>query len=417
MSKRRIVVTGLGAVTPVGNTVNDTWKAIKNGECGVDKITLFDASNLAVQIAAEVKNFLPEEHGMDSRECRRMARFTQFLLSASYEAIQDAGLKKETLAAERTGIMVGNGLTGFDVIENAYDKYFNHGANRVPPLAVPMFIANEGAANVSMKLGITGPAWTLATACASGTDALGAGLDLIRSGRLDICLAGGAESAITGFSISSFNGMHALAHSFNDDPKRASRPFDKDREGFIMGEGAGILVLEELEHARKRGAKIYAEFAGFGASSDAYHITSPHPDGLGGAAALTRALKDAEMLPTDIDYYNAHGTSTKLNDAAETKMLKLAFGEHAYKLKVSSTKSMTGHLVGAAGAIEAIISLKGMQDNFYPQTLNLENPDLEQGCDLDYLPKPYLGEMKAFASVSLGFGGHNGAIVMKKFKE
>lgn len=415
MNRRRIVVTGLGAVSPLGNSVSETWAAIRQGKSGIGKITLFDATGFPVQIAAEVKNFLPEEHGIDQREARRMARFTQFLLSASYEAIRDAGITKEVLSAERTGIMVGNGLSGFEVIEHAYNKYFNDAPGRVPPLAVPMFIANEGAANVSMKLGITGPAWTLATACASGTDALGSALDLIRSGRLDICLAGGGESAITGFSVSSFHGMHALAHSFNDCPERACRPFDRDREGFIIGEGAGILVLEELEHAKKRGAKIYAEFAGYGASSDAYHITSPRPDGIGGAFAIKRALADAGMQPSDIAYYNAHGTSTKLNDASETKMIKVAFGEHAKALKISSTKSMIGHCIGGAGAIEAIVSIKGMQDGYYPPTLNLEHPDYDQGCDLNYLPKPIEAPMNTFVSVSLGFGGHNGAIVMKKF--
>lgn len=415
MNRRRIVVTGLGAVSPLGNSVSETWAAIRQGKSGIGKITLFDATGFPVQIAAEVKNFLPEEHGIDQREARRMARFTQFLLSASYEAIRDAGITKEVLSAERTGIMVGNGLSGFEVIEHAYNKYFNDAPGRVPPLAVPMFIANEGAANVSMKLGITGPAWTLATACASGTDALGSALDLIRSGRLDICLAGGGESAITGFSVSSFHGMHALAHSFNDCPERACRPFDRDREGFIIGEGAGILVLEELEHAKKRGAKIYAEFAGYGASSDAYHITSPRPDGIGGAFAIKRALADAGMEPSDIAYYNAHGTSTKLNDASETKMIKVAFGEHAKALKISSTKSMIGHCIGGAGAIEAIVSIKGMQDGYYPPTLNLEHPDYDQGCDLNYLPKPIEAPMNTFVSVSLGFGGHNGAIVMKKF--
>ncbi len=416
MHKRKIVVTGLGAVTPLGNTVQESWDAVRRNESGIDKISLFDASDYPVQIAAEVKNFLPEEHGIDQRESRRMARFTQFLLSASYEAIKDAGLNKETLAAERTGILVGNGLSGFDVIEHAYDKYFNNGPNRVPPLSIPMFIANEGAANVSMKLGITGPAWTLATACASGTDALGSALDLIRSGRLDVCLAGGAESAITGFSISSFHGMHALAHSFNDSPKRACRPFDKDREGFIMGEGAGILVLEEYEHAKARGAKIYAEFAGYGASSDAYHITSPRPDGVGGATAIKRALEDAGFRPEEVDYYNAHGTSTKLNDAGETQMVKLAFGSHAKNIKISSTKSMTGHCVGAAGAIEAILSIMGMNEGYYPPTLNLENPDIESGCDLNYLPQALKAPMNCFVSVSLGFGGHNGAVIFKKIK-
>ena len=417
MNKRRIVVTGMGAVTPLGNTVQESWAAIRNKESGIDKISLFDASNYPVQIAAEVKNFLPEEHGIESREARRMARFTQFLLSASYEAIRDAGLSKETLEAERTGIMVGNGLSGFDVIEHAYDKYFNNGPHRVPPLAVPMFIANEGAANVSMKLGITGPSWTLATACASGTDALGAALDLIRAGRMDVCLAGGAESSITGFSISSFHGMHALAHSFNENPKAACRPFDKDREGFIMGEGAGILVLEELEHAKARGAKIYAEFAGYGGSSDAYHLTSPDPSGDGGALAMTLALEDAKVKPADVQYYNAHGTSTPINDPAETAMLKKAFGDHAYKMKVSSTKSMTGHCLGAAGALEAIFCVKAIQEGFFPPTINLENQDIEGGCDLDYVPnKGIEGNIDCAASGSLGFGGHNGVVVFKKIK-
>lgn len=417
MNKRRIVITGLGAISPVGKSVESTWNAVRNGECGIDKITLFDASTFPVQIAAEVKNFNPEEHGIDGKDAHRMARFTQFLLAASNEAVRDANLTPVDLADDKTGIVAGNGLSGFDILETAYNKYFKSGCNRIPPLAIPMLIPNEGAANVSIHLGITGNAWTIATACASGTDALGVALDLVRSGRLDICLAGGAESTITGFSIGSFNGMHALASTFNDRPQQACRPFDKDRAGFTIGEGAGVLILEELDHALARGAKIYAEFAGYGASSDAYHITSPKPGGEGGAKSITRALQDANLKPEDIQYYNAHGTSTKLNDPTETEMVKLAFGKHAYDMKISSTKSMTGHCIGAAGAIEAIIGIKAMNDSFYPPTINLENPDVEQGCDLDYVPNVGVhGDIDCFASASLGFGGHNGTIIMKKFK-
>ena len=418
MSQRRVVITGMGAVTPIGNSVADTWKSIMAGECGIDKITLFDTTDYAVKIAAEVKNFNLTDWGVDRKEARKMSRFTQFAVAAATEAVKDAGYTKETIAADKSGIMLGNGIGGFETMEAGYKKYFEVGNSRIPPLSVPMFITNEGAANISMLFGIEGLSWTLATACASGTDALGAALDLVRSGRLDVCLAGGTEAAITGFGIGCFTVLQTLATSFNDNPKAASRPFDVKREGFTMGEGAGILVLEELEHAKKRGAKIYAEFAGFGASSDAYHITSPRLDGTGGAKAIKLALEDAGIKPEEVDYYNAHGTSTPINDPSETKMVKLAFGDHAYKMKVSSTKSMTGHCVGAAGAIEAIISVKAMNEGFYPPTINLENPDLEAGCDLDYVPnKPVAGEINCIASNSLGFGGHNGCVIMKKFKD
>ena len=277
-------------------------------------------------------------------------------------------------------------------------------------------IANEACANVSIALGITGSAWTVCTACASGTDAIGVALDAVRSGRLDVCLAGGSESAITDYSIKSFAGMHALTDKFNDAPEKASRPFDKDRSGFVMGEAGAILVLEELEHAKARGAKIYAEVAGYGSSADAYHITSPRPGGETCAKAMIKAMKDAGIAPTDVDYYNAHGTSTHLNDLTETQMLKIALGEHAYKIKVSSTKSMTGHCVGAAGVIEAMISTLAIRDSFYPATINLDNPDAE--CDLDYVPhKGIEGNIDVAVSASLGFGGHNGIVVIKKFKD
>ena len=416
MTKRRVVITGMGAVTPVGKSVPELWKGIQCGKCGVGPITLFDASSSPVKIAAEIKDFKPEEHGVDPKEARRMARFTQFLLAAANEAVQDAKLSKENLSDDRTGIVAGNGLSGMDVIDASFSKYIECGKRRASPLAMPELIPNEAAANVSIALGITGSAWTIATACASGTDALGIALDTIRSGRLDVCLAGGSESGITEFSIKSFAGMHALTDKFNDCPEKASRPFDRDRSGFVMGEGGAILVLEELEHAKARGAHIYAELAGYGASADAYHITSPRPDGETCAKALLRAICDAEIAPTDIDYYNAHGTSTKLNDSTETAMLKAALGSHAYKIKVSSTKSMTGHCVGAAGAIEAIISTLAIRDGFFPATVNLENPD--EGLDLDYVPgKGVSGNIDVAASASLGFGGHNGVVIIKKFKD
>ncbi len=416
MEKRRVVVTGIGAVTPLGNNIADTWAAVRAGECGIDRITLFDTSDYAVKIAAEVKNFNLSDFGVDRKEARKMSRFTQFAVAAAVQAVSDAGFTKEAIAACKSGIVIGNGIGGFETMEAAYKKYFSAGNTRIPPLSVPLFIPNEAAANVSMLFGIQGASWTLATACASGTDALGLALDQVRSGRIDVCLAGGTEAAITGFGIGCFTVLQTLATSFNDDPKKASRPFDVRREGFIMGEGSGVLILEELEHAKKRGAKIYAEFAGYGSSSDAYHITSPRPDGSGGALAISRALDDAGIKPEMVQYYNAHGTSTPINDPAETRMVKSAFGEHAYKMKVSSTKSMTGHCVGAAGAIEAILGVKAMEDSFYPPTINLEEPDVEHGCDLDYVPnKGVPGEINCFASASLGFGGHNGCIVMKKY--
>jgi 3-oxoacyl-[acyl-carrier-protein] synthase II len=393
------------------------WASIRAGKSGVAPITLFDATNHKVKIAAEVKNF-ETSPWVDRKEARKMARFCQFVTVAAAQAIADAGYEKDTISKEKAGIMIGNGIGGFEVIEASMKKYFEAGSDRIPPLSIPMLIPNEGAGNISMIFGITGVSWTLATACASSSDSLGAALDLVRSGRVDVCVAGGTESAITGFGIGSFSVLQTLASSYNDNPTKASRPFDKDREGFIMGEGAGILILEELEHALKRGAKIYAEFAGYGGSSDAYHITSPNPDGSGGALAITRALEDAEIKPEDVQYYNAHGTSTPVNDPAETLMIKRAFGDHAYKMKVSSTKSMTGHCVGAAGAIEAIIGIKAIGDGFYPPTINLDNPDVEHGCDLDYVPNVGVeGEIDCIASGSLGFGGHNGVVVMRKYKK
>lgn len=413
---RRVVVTGLGAVTPLGNNVKDTWENIKAGKSGIAKITHFDCEGYDCQIAGEVKNFVASDY-MDKKEARKMGLFTQYAVAAASMALSDAGLNKENIEGDKTGVLLGNGIGGFEILEAGYKKYFEAGANRIPPLTIPQLIPNEAPGNISMIYGIHGTALSLATACASGTDALGLALDQVRSGRLDVCLAGGTEATITGFGIGSFQVLKTLATSYNDTPEKASRPFDSAREGFIMGEGSAILVLEEYEHAKARGAHIYCEFAGYGGSSDAYHITSPDPSGDGGARAMINAIKDAKINPNEVQYYNAHGTSTPINDPSETAMIKKAFGEHAKDMKISSTKSMTGHCLGAAGAMEAMICIKAMEDGIYPPTINLENPDLEHGCDLDYVPnKAQKAEngISCVASGSLGFGGHNGVVVFKK---
>lgn len=417
MSQRKIVVTGLGAVSSVGNNAKDSWNAVKNGVCGIDKITLFDASKHLVQIAAEVKNFSLDDYGVDHKLSRKMSRFARFLLGASIEAVNDSGIGKEEIGRLKTGIVAGVGIGLAENVDSAYQKYYdpNSGVNRIPPLTAPLVLNNEAAANVAMYFGIHGPAWTLSTACASGTDSLGLALDMIRSGRLDVCLAGGTDANITGFNIGCYQALSALTNKYNDNPKAASRPFDKDRSGFVMGEGSAVLVLEEYEHAKARGAHIYAELTGFGTSSDAYHITAPCPDGAGGIIAMQNAFEDAGMKPEEIQYYNAHGTSTSANDTAETALLKAVFKDHAYKLHVSSTKSETGHMVGAAGSIEALFCIKVIEEGFIPPTINLDNPDLEHGCDLDYTPnKGVACEVNAAASCSLGFGGHNGCVIFRK---
>ncbi len=417
MTQRRVVVTGLGCVSPVGNNVADSWESVKNGKSGIGKITLFDSSRHLVKIAGEVKDFNLDSYGVDHKLARKMSRFAKFLLGATIEAVTDSGFTKESLAAEKAGIAAGVGIGLSDTLEVSYDKYFSPegGVDRIPPLTAPMVLNNEAAANVAIYYQIQGPAYTVSTACASGTDAIGLGLDMIRSGRVDVCLAGGTDANITGFNIGCYQALSALTNKFNDNPEKASRPFDKDRSGFVMAEGAAVLVLEDYEHAVKRGAKIYAEVAGYGSSSDAYHITAPYPDGRGGVLAMQRAFEDACMKTEEIQYYNAHGTSTVANDSAETAMLKTVFGEHAKNLKISSTKSETGHLVGAAGAIEAVFCVKAIQDKFIPPTINLDNPDLEHGCDLDYVPNKGISfDVNATASCSLGFGGHNGCVIIKR---
>lgn len=417
MNQRRVVVTGLGAVSSVGNDVKTAWNAVKNGESGIDKITLFDASEHLVQIAGEVKNFSLEDYGVDRKLARKMSRFGKFLLGASIEAVKDSGFDKESISKENAGIVSGVGIGLAENVDSAFEKFYdpNSGVNRIPPMTAPLVLNNEAAAGVAMYFGIHGPAWTLSTACASGTDSLGLALDMIRLGRMDVCIAGGTDANITGFNIGCYQALSALTNKFNDNPKAASRPFDKDRSGFVMGEGAAVLILEEYEHAKARGAHIYAEVAGFGSSSDAYHITAPCPDAAGALVAMKKAFDDAGIKPEEVQYYNAHGTSTSANDTAETVLLKSFFGEHAYKLKISSTKSETGHMVGAAGSIEAIFCIKAIEEGFVPPTINLDNPDLEHGCDLDYTPNVGVKmDVNVACSCSLGFGGHNGCIIFKK---
>lgn len=417
MNQRRVVVTGLGAVSSVGNDVKIAWNAVKNGESGIDKITLFDASEHLVQIAGEVKNFSLEDYGVDKKVARKMSRFGKFLLGASIEAVKDAGFDKESIAKENAGIVSGVGIGLAEHVDSSFEKFYdpNAGVNRIPPMTAPLVLNNEAAAGVAMYFGIHGPAWTLSTACASGTDSLGLAFDMIRLGRMDVCLAGGTDANITGFNIGCYQALSALTNKYNDNPKAASRPFDKDRSGFVMGEGAAVLILEEYEHAKARGAHIYAEVAGFGSSSDAYHITAPCPDAAGALVAMKKAFDDAGIKPEEVQYYNAHGTSTSANDTAESVLLKSFFGEHAYKLKISSTKSETGHMVGAAGSMEAIFCIKAIEEGFVPPTINLDNPDLEHGCDLDYTPNVGVKmDVNVACSCSLGFGGHNGCIIFKK---
>lgn len=419
MALRRVVITGLGAVSPVGNNVKESWTAIKNGKSGANKITLFDATDYPVQIAAEVKNFDISQYGIEKKMLRKINRQTRFLIAASLEAVNDSGYTKENIGKENIGIINGVGIGLNEAVEAGFKKYDdpNCGVNRLPPLTAPLSLNNEAVANVSMFFNIHGPAWTLSTACSSGTDSIGLALDLIRLGRVNMALACGSDANITGFNVGCYQVLQALTPNFNDNPEIASRPFDKNRSGFVMGEGAAVLFLEELEHAKARGAKIYAEVAGFGATSDAYHITAPREDGAGGAEAMRLALKDAGLKPQEIQYYNAHGTSTSANDSAESAMIKTVFGDYAYKLHISSTKSETGHMIGAAGAMEAIVCVKAMEENFVPPTANLDEPDVEHGCDLNYTPKVGVNcEINATASCSLGFGGHNGCIVLKKFK-
>lgn len=417
MERVRVAVTGMGIVSPVGNTVQDAWDSIRNGRSGIDRITLFDPANSPVQIAGEVKNFDISAYGVPHRTSRKLARFSRFLLAAGIQAVEDAGFPGGVLPAERTGVIAGNCLGGEDAIDAAYRRFLApaDGARLIPALTTPLTISNEAAANLAMYFGLHGPALTVSTACASGTDAIGMAADSIRAGRTDVCLSGGTESGILAYAIECYSALQALSYHYNETPQRASRPFDRDRDGFVLSEGAAVLVLERWEHAQQRGARIHAEIAGYGATCDAWHITAPRPDGSGAAAAVRVAIADAGLEAKDIGYYNAHGTSTAVNDNAESIMLGSVFAGCEKSLHVSSTKSMTGHMIGAAGAAEAIFCIQALQDGFIPPTINLEHLSVEGSSAFDYTPLTGKAvPLQAAASASLGFGGHNSCIVLKK---
>lgn len=411
--KRAVVVTGVGAITPVGNDVDTFWNNIKNGVTGIDFIKGFDASDQKVKVAAEVKDFDPKDY-MDRREAKRMDRYCQLAMVAAEEAVKDSKLDLEKINKERFGVLVGSGVGGILTLEGEHKKLLEKGPSRVSPFMIPMLIGNMAAGNIAIKFGAKGPCTTVVTACATGTNAIGDAFRLIEHGYADVVIAGGSEGSITPLTVAGFASLTALSKS--EDPKRASIPFDKERDGFVIGEGAGIVVLESLEHAKNRGAKIYAEMKGYSMTCDAYHITSPAPDGEGGARAMKLAIEDAGIKEVDIDYINAHGTSTPYNDKFETAAIKNVFGERAYKIPVSSTKSMTGHLLGAAGAVEAIICIRALQEGFIPPTVGYKVKDEE--CDLDYVPNVGRKQDITYAlSNSLGFGGHNATIIIKKWDD
>ena len=411
--ERRVVITGLGAITTIGNDVNEFWKGIKDGKCGIDEITAFDASNFKVKLAAEVKGYNAEDY-FDRREAKRLDKFSQYAMIASREAWKDSGLDTENENMERVGIILGSGIGGIETIETEQTKIIEKGPDRVSPMYIPMGISNMATGNVAIDIGAKGESIAMVTACATGTHCIGESFRMIKHGYQDVVLSGGTEASITPLSVAGFANIKALSKS--TDKTRASIPFDKERNGFVMGEGAGIIVLEELEHAKARGAKIYAEIVGYGATSDAYHITSPAPDGEGGARAMKLAMQEANVKPEEITYINAHGTSTHLNDACETQAIKTALGEeNAKKVMVSSTKGHTGHLLGAAGGVEAIVCSKAIQEGFVPATINYQEPD--EDCDLDIVPNEgRKQEVKYAISNSLGFGGHNSSILLKKYE-
>lgn len=410
--KRRVVITGVGAITPIGNNVDSFWEGIKCGKNGIDEIFSFNTENMKVKMAAEVKSFDPSKF-IDKKEVKRMDRYTQFALIAAEESIKDSKLDFNTLNKERVGIMFGSGIGGLCTIENQIRNLVAKGPNRVSPLTIPMAISNIASGTIAIKYGILGSVLSLTSACATSTHCIGEAYRSIKNGYLDIIITGGAEASICEFGISGFQSLTALSKS--EDKNRASIPFDKDRNGFVMGEGAGSLILEDLDSALKRGAKIYAEIVGYGSTCDAYHITSPCLDGDGAYRAMRDALIDADITPDNISYINAHGTSTEINDKVETLAIKKALGDYYMNSYVSSTKSMTGHLLGAAGAIEAIISIKSLQDNFVPATINYVNKD--DDCDLNLVVNEGKEVNVEYAmSNSLGFGGHNGSLIFKKWR-
>ncbi len=410
--EHRVVVTGMGAITPIGNHVEEFWQGIKEGKCGIDKITLFDTTNHKVTLAAEVKDFNPEEY-LEKKEIRKLDRFCQFAVCAAKQAMQDSGLDKANFDPERFGVIVSSGIGGLNTMESGCYTLFEKGPERVSPYVIPMMIGNMAAGNVSIAVGAKGYSSSVVTACAGGTHSIGDAYLRIKHGYEDIMMCGGTEASITPIGVAGFANIRAL--NTTTDAKRASIPFDKERAGFVMGEGAGLIILEELEHAKARGAKIYAEMVGYGATSDAYHVTSPAPDANGGTRAIRLALADAHIKPEQVDYINAHGTSTSLNDKCETLAIKNVFGADT-KVMVSSTKGNTAHLLGAAGGVEAIVCIKAIQDKFVPPTIGYQVPDEE--CDLDIVPNVGREKEITYAiSNSLGFGGHNSTIVFKKYED
>ena len=412
MDRRRVVITGLGAVTPVGLTAAESWQAVRSGVCGIGPITQFDASSQKVSLAAEVKGF-DADALLGKQEAKRMGRFTQFAMVSAREALADSGLNTEAEDLDRCGVIVSSGIGGLSITEAEHDKGAQKGWDRVSPFYIPTAICNMAAGQIAIDTGFRGMCTCPVTACAGGTNAVGDAFHYIRDGYAEVMLCGGTEAAVTPLAIGGFTSMKALSQA--TDPNRASIPFDAERSGFVLGEGAAILVLEELQHALDRGAHIYAEFVGYGATCDAYHMTAPRPDGSGGAKAMAMAIADAGITPDQVDYINAHGTSTHLNDAGETAAVKMVFGDHARKLSMSSTKSMTGHMLGAAGAVEAMFTALSLRDGYMPATIHYSVPDPE--CDLDVVPNEGREAQLRYAlSNSLGFGGHNGSILLKKWE-
>ena len=408
---RRVVVTGIGLITSLGIGKQKTWERVLNGECGIDKITAFDTTEQSIHIAGEVKDFNPEDY-IEKKEIKKLARFSQFAVASSKLALEDSKFVIDESNAERTGVIVGSGIGGLEIIETEVGKLLEKGSRRVSPFYIPGAIVNMAAGNVSIYLGAKGPNTSVVTACAAGTNSIGDAYEIIKLGKADTMIAGGAEATITPSGIAGFANLKAL--STIEDPKKASRPFTADRAGFVMGEGAGILILEELEQAKARGAKIYAEIVGYGSTGDAYHMTSPSEDGEGAVRAMKMALDEAEADITEVDYINAHGTSTPANDKNETAAIKTLFGDHAYKLAVSSTKGATGHILGGTGGVEAWFLALAINEGILPPTINQDNPD--PICDLDYVPnKPVKRDIRIGLSNTFGFGGHNAVIAMKKY--
>lgn len=412
---KRIVITGLGIISPVGNDISTFWNALKEGKNGVGKLTVFDCSAHDSKIAAEVKGFDPAAYGLSSKDTKRMEKFVQFAVGASKQAIADSGMDLEKEDRNRIGVLIGSGIGSLRIIEEQHKILMEKGPSRLTPFLIPMLIVNEASGHVAIIHSLKGPNSCVATACASGSHAIGDAARIIEHGDADVMVCGGTEAAITPLGVGAFCALKALS-TRNNEPEKASRPFDVERDGFVMAEGCGIVVLETLEHAKKRNARIYAELVGYGASCDAYHITAPDPEGDGAARAMTAALNDAKLSPQDVNYINAHGTSTKLNDKVETLAIKRALGAHAKKVMVSSTKSMTGHLLGAAGGLEFVVCCLAIKDGVIPPTTNLDHPDPE--CDLDYVPNTARKvKVDVCASNSLGFGGHNATLVVRNFKQ